>query len=355
MPYEYAGNLHVHTVYSDGTGTHEQVAQAALQAGLDFVAVTDHNVWVSGLERYHSDGQRRLLMLIGEEIHDQAREPQKNHLLVYGAGRELAPLAPDPQSLLDAVAQAGGLAFLAHPVDPAAPLFDQPDLSWVDWDVTGYAGLEIWNAMTEFKSLLRSRAAALRYGLRAADVARGPFAATLERWDALLAAGRRVAVIGGADAHALDIRFGPLRRTVFPYLFHFQAVNTHVLTHEPLLGDLEHDRRLLLEALRVGRAFVGYDLPAPTRGFRFSAQGRDRAAQMGEALPAGPGVTLQVSLPRAADLRILRDGRLLRALPGQRAATLIVDEPGAYRVEAALEFRGRSRAWIVSNPIYLTA
>ncbi|MGZ9235150.1 MAG: histidinol-phosphatase, partial [Anaerolineales bacterium] len=36
----------MHTVYSDGSGTHKDIAQAALRTGLDVVIVTDHNVLV---------------------------------------------------------------------------------------------------------------------------------------------------------------------------------------------------------------------------------------------------------------------------------------------------------------------
>jgi len=36
---EIIGNLHTHTVYSDGFGTHDEVARAAIAAGIDFVVV----------------------------------------------------------------------------------------------------------------------------------------------------------------------------------------------------------------------------------------------------------------------------------------------------------------------------
>ena len=48
--HEYIVNLHMHTPYSDGKGTHQEIAKAALHAGLDVVIVTDHNVWVNGPE-----------------------------------------------------------------------------------------------------------------------------------------------------------------------------------------------------------------------------------------------------------------------------------------------------------------
>lgn len=43
MPlYEYVGNLHIHTRYSDGSGSVSQVLRAGRRAGLDFLVVTDH-------------------------------------------------------------------------------------------------------------------------------------------------------------------------------------------------------------------------------------------------------------------------------------------------------------------------
>ena len=102
MPmHEIVVNLHMHTPYSDGHGSHAEIAQAGLRAGLDAVIVTDHNVLVQGMEGYHREGGKQLLVLVGEEIHDQGRDPQKNHMLVIGAGRELAHLAREPIDAVD--------------------------------------------------------------------------------------------------------------------------------------------------------------------------------------------------------------------------------------------------------------
>ena len=84
--HEIVVNLHMHTRYSDGSGTHKDIAAAALKAGVDAVIVTDHNVLVQGFEGYYKEKTKKILMLIGEELHDQARDPQKDHLLVFGRG-----------------------------------------------------------------------------------------------------------------------------------------------------------------------------------------------------------------------------------------------------------------------------
>ncbi len=63
-------NLHMHTRYSDGAGLHKDIASAAMRAGLDAVLVTDHNVLVGGPAGYYKEGNRRVLLMVGEEVHD---------------------------------------------------------------------------------------------------------------------------------------------------------------------------------------------------------------------------------------------------------------------------------------------
>jgi predicted metal-dependent phosphoesterase TrpH len=356
MPWvELAGNLHMHTPYSDGEWYHAQIAEAAARAGLDVVIVTDHNVLVCGPARYYAHNGRKVLLLVGEEIHDQTRQPQKNHLLVYGAEKELAPEAARPQGLLDAAAAAGGLTFLAHPHDPPAPLVGESDLSWVNWEVDNFTGLELWNYMTSFKSLLTNRASALRYAFNPELGMTAPFAEVLERWDALTTAGRRIVAIGNADAHGTEYRQGGLRRVIFPYEFLFRQVNTHLLIEDGLTGEYHHDRRKVLEALARGHCFVAYDGAAPARGFRFSGTTERGTIVMGDEVINRTGITLQFGTPAPAVLRLLRNGVEVQRWAAQTHASLTVPagESGVYRVEAHIAFKGRQRGWIYSNPIYI--
>lgn len=352
--HEIVINLHMHTRYSDGTGTHQDIARAALQAGLEAVIVTDHNVWVQEVEGYYRQGHKRVLLLVGQEVHDQTRRPQKNHVLAFGAGRDVAVFAEDPQLLLDAIRDAGGSAFLAHIHDPEQRAFGEPDISWVDWNVRDFSGIELWNGMSEFKGLLKSRLHGLLYSCFPELVARGPYLPALQKWDELLLDGRRVVAVGGSDAHALHARLGPLRRTLFPYEFHFSAINTHLLLPEALSGSLVDDRRLIMDALETGHAFIGYDLPASTRGFRFGAQGKDATALMGDEMRPGGGFTLQAFLPSPADeCRLIKDGQRIRTWKRAQTITHITTEPGVYRLEVYIRFLGRLRGWIFSNPIYV--
>lgn len=346
-------NLHMHTPYSDGFNSHTQIARAALQSHLDAVIVTDHNVLVKGVERVVQEGEQRTLLLVGEEIHDQTRQPQKNHLLVLGADQELAQYASEPQRLIDAARQAGGLTFLAHPVDPAAPAVRQDDISWVDWEVRDFTGIELWNGFSEFKGHLKSLPHAIFYGFFPTLIAEGPFPATLKRWDSLLANGKPCVAIGGSDAHALPIRIGFLRKTIFPFEFHFRCINTHLLLSQPLSGEFTPDRQAIYAALAAGRAFIGYDLPASTRGFRFRALGKGKEVVMGETISVEGGVTFKIRLPFPTECILLKDGNPIKKWYKRDLCTYLASERGAYRVEVYLRFLGKRRGWIFSNPIYV--
>ncbi len=351
--HEIVINLHMHTVYSDGNGTHKDIAQAALKTGLEAVIVTDHNVLVQGVEGYYRAGRDRVLLLVGQEIHDQDRVPQKNHLLAFNTNRDVSTLADDPQTLINGVNDAGGICFPAHPNDVASPIFNETSISWEAWDVHGYTGIELWNAFSEFKTVLHTKLHGLFYAFFPQFIAHHPMPETLQRWEELLASGARVVAIGGSDAHALGMHMGPLHRVIFPYEFHFRAVNTHVFIPEPLTGDVLTDKKMIYEALAAGRCFVGYDLPASTRGFTFKAKGIEQSVIMGEEIPAKRGVTLQAHLPKPAEIRLIKDGKTIGIWKGAQACAYSATEPGVYRVEVWKNYLGRKRGWIFSNPIYL--
>jgi hypothetical protein len=345
-------NMHMHTHYSDGTGSHADLGRAALKTGVDVLLVTDHNILVQGVDAYYHDGKKKVILLACEEIHDQDREPQKNHLLVLNTSQELATLADNPQTLISSAKNQGGLTFLAHPVDPAMPAFGQTDISWVDWEVKGFTGIELWNGFSELKSVAKNKLSALFYAFFPEALPHGPLPQTLQIWDGLLVNGQRVVAIGGSDAHAMHLSMGPLHKTIFPYEYHFSTINTHVLTPRPLGSHLENDRVMIFEALASGHCFIGNDLPASTRGFRFSAQNKSATGMMGDELSCEGAVTLQVKLPASAEIRLIRDGQCIQKAHGV-VLTHVTDRAGTYRIESYKPYLGKMRGWIFSNPIYL--
>jgi hypothetical protein len=145
---------------------------------------------------------------------------------------------------------------------------------------------------------------------------------------------------------------GPLHREIYPYEFLFRAVNTHILMPEPLSGDVEHDKQLILNAIGRGNAWVGYDMPGSTRGFKFSGKGKTKGT-MGDSIEMDAGATLQVLAPTRANIRLIRHGEIVAQAQNETTLAHMPIEPGAYRVECRIPYMGQERGWIFSNPIYL--
>jgi hypothetical protein len=346
-------NLHIHTNYSDGNLPHDEVAKAAIRCGLNAILITDHNVRPEGLQRYIHDDGKKVLVMIGEEIHNQDRQPQKSHLLAFGADRDLASFAYDPQLLIQKVNQAGGISFLAHPYDPALPAFSEDNISWDDWEVKGYTGIELWNGFSELKVHVHNKLQAIFFAFNPQFIAHQPPAQTLKIWDKLLSQGNKVVAIGGSDAHATRHYLGPISRIIFPYEFHFSAINTHVLLDSPLIGNAETDSRSILGALRKGHCFVGYDLPASSRGFRFWTENGKSETKMGDEIKLKRVLNLKIQLPSPAECHLLKDGEMIKQWKGETEIQTALEKTGVYRVECFRNYLGKKRGWIFSNPIYI--
>lgn len=353
MP-EIVGNLHLHTTASDGTGTHDEVASAAALANLDFIIYTDHNTSMDGVEGWYHDPVtgRKILRLMGQEVNDENLEPEGNHLLCHFVSNDLNSVAADPQRLIDTAIEQGGLCFLAHPLerpgyDAAAQIYP-----WLSWGVSGFTGIELWNAMTNVKWRLSTLPRGLVGAYLPNWVLDAPFPEALTKWDELLANGQKVVAIGNSDAHAMSFSLGPLTRTIYPYEYLFRAINTHLLLAEPLAQDLDRARFQIHHALKGGHCFVGYDLIASPRGFTFTGTSGAAQAIMGDTLVLQGSATLRVTSPHRARIRLLKDGQLIAEIKGTRLEWQTT-EPGVYRVEAYRRFWGQQRGWVFTNPIYL--
>ncbi len=349
MHFEYAGCIHLHTSSSDGAATHEEVARLASRAGLDFLIVADHNVLVKDKDGWYGD----LLLLVGEELHDTQRVPQANHYLAFDIEEHIDADNKSAQAVIDEVNAQGGFGFIAHPFERSPAFTREPELPWVDWQVTGYTGLEIWNYMSEFKSYLHNLRRVLFFVYFPQVTMRGPFPETLAKWDELLGS-RKTAAIAGTDVHGNTYAFGPLRRAILPYDHCFKAARTHILASEPFLGELEHDKALVYEALKDGRCFTAYDAIGQSSGFRFTASNGAQTVGMGQEISMSGGpLDLAISSPVPAELRLLRDGQIIARTKGRQLSHR-AQESGVYRVEAFRRHLFRRRGWVFTNPIYAT-
>jgi hypothetical protein len=127
----YAGDLHTHTAHSDGVCERRsgggrapcpvhRTVEAAHAAGLDWVAVTDHNTTAqAGALRELQPAYGDLLLLAGREVTTFA-----GHANIVGPIGELpfqvgGPRARTMDSVLTAARAAGGLVIVNHPASPS--------------------------------------------------------------------------------------------------------------------------------------------------------------------------------------------------------------------------------------------
>jgi len=338
--------MHLHSTHSDGTGTVPEIARAAEQVGADVVLLTDHDTLAArraGEEGWH----RGALVLAGHEV----SPPGRNHYLAFGLDEEVDHRGLSPAGIVAAVRERGGFGFAAHPFAAGSGRFRRlsVDMRWEDLECLD--GLELWSFLADNGQGLAGIREAVRFIARPERFVTHPPERNLREWDRL-GATRRVVGIGGLDAHQFGLRVAGRTLRLMSYRRSFDQLRTHVLVDGEPRGQLEHDRELVYAALRAGRCYIALNAVAPGTGFRFFAE-RSRGERLEMGGEAGTaGWTLHARLPRAAHVRLLRDGEIV-ARADTQALMHQAEGPGVYRVEARLRSHGAERTWILSNPVYL--
>jgi hypothetical protein len=131
-----AGDLHSHTVHSDGAMTVPDLAGFAVGRGLDFIAITDHNTISHHAELPAASAAHGITLLPGQEV-----TTQEGHAGALGDLPWIDFRAP-ADSWLEAAEQGGGLLSVNHPIGGhvswTIPMKRRPPLlevwhwSWLD-------------------------------------------------------------------------------------------------------------------------------------------------------------------------------------------------------------------------------
>jgi hypothetical protein len=336
MP-EYVGSIHVHSCYSDGSGTMREITAAACRAGLDFLVTTDHDTLRPRDDQW-SGWRDDVLLVVGIEITCRGR----SHVVVLGAG-DIAGLRWKPlRRVLFDLQNQSAAAFVAHahPAHIIGISLKAGEL--LDWDIPGFAGVELWSFMHDIcDGMTPWRATSfVRTWPR---FVRGPHPDTLAHWDRVTL-GRRFPAIGSLDNHAVTV---PVVGTqILPYEEGFRTLRTHIFCDE-FTGRRE-DAALVQDALCQGRAFIAMDMWADARGFRFEADAGGEQLLMGEERPWSGTALLRAQSPVSAQVALLRNGGPVAQVSGTDLE-FRADAPGVYRVEA----RYGGKPWVYTNPVYL--
>jgi hypothetical protein len=345
---EYRGVIHVHSFLGGHTdGTFQEIIFAAKTNELQFVVMTEHvesliDTSAMTLKGTHSG----VLFVNGNEV----KSANGDRLLVVPGD---ASLDGSNKLAADQIAansrSRGALSVIAYPNE-----FNSSGNT--------YDGIEVYNIFTNARkiNLLVAFFDALWSHYTYPDLLFGNYyqrpVEELKKWDELLNHGQLVATAGN-DAHAniglgLDDSSGNrlLGFKLDPYETSFHIVRVHVLI--PSGKSLE--TTTLLQAIKAGHCFIGFDVFGDTAGFRFEAS--NAAAIQGDEIPLQKDLRLRVNIPVSSRLVLLKNGEVVLDETGITTKEVPVADKGVYRVEVYLPQLGKplgDQPWIISNPVYV--
>jgi hypothetical protein len=342
------GVFHMHSVFSDGLGTVEEICRDASAQDLDFVILTDHGR--PNRPASAATAWRLGTLLIGASEFSL----HAGHMAAAGYKVPEYEFPPEAQEAIDEVNRDGGVTFISHPLDSKVP--------WTNWQVHGFTGIEIislyqmarksvWYALTLFP---------LQY-LLSPDYALTSLISYPHRelaiWDRFNREGKYFGIYA-LDTHA---KLPISRKTNFHFPSYgatFKIMRVYVKVDHDLEKDAGAAAATIIASLRRGDFFCVIESLAQANGFENyyrEADGR-RVEMGGDARAAGGTLVLKLPFNFNTDIRILKDGNEFQVIKdnGRQEIMVPVREPGVYRCEIFLH-SGRLKAlpWILANPIFV--
>ena len=322
------GDLHMHTVHSDGDWTVAELVSGARNVGLDFICITDHNTAShhAEIDRFHHPsrdarlgtpvraGSQHPLVLRGEEITTYGGHANAWGL-TSGAWIDFRSHPGDTARISNIAAQAhrsGALISINHPFALCGGCAWSYDAAARDFDA-----IEVWNGAWDQTD-----------------------EQALTMWDKVLQSGRHITAIASSDSH----------RAINPIGQPTSQVAAKGLS-----------QRALLDAISQGRVYLTSDVARPVVTFEAEATGERHSRWIigDEVLLSVPDtlrflVTTQ-DTPADATISLISNGQVIRSLPtktdGQPQVIEIDCQHNSY---FRLEVRDGTKAVLaLTNPIYV--
>ncbi|MDQ3254704.1 MAG: CehA/McbA family metallohydrolase [Acidobacteriota bacterium] len=312
----WRGDLHMHTVHSDGNWTVAELISSAQSAGLDFISVTDHNTAShhAEVDRARAGSQQPLLVLRGEEITTYGGHTNAWGL-PSGTWIDFRVRARDSARMSNVAVQAhrsGALISINHPFALCGGCAWSYDAAARDFD-----GIEVWNGAWDPTD-----------------------EQALAMWDKILQSRRHITAIASSDSHRPANPIG--------------QPTTHVAAN-----DLS--QTALLNAIRQGHVYLTSEASRPVVSFEAEAttgKRRLRSAIGDEIRLRAPGtirfIITTEAAPPDATVSLISNGQVIRSLlaksDGQPQLIEIECQRDSYY---RLEVRDKTKTMLaLTNPIY---
>ena len=312
----WTGDLHMHTVHSDGDWTIAGLMSSARNTGLDFIVITDHNT-----ASHHEEidrlgkGSRQPLVLRGEEITTYG-----GHTNAWGlpSGTWIDfRTHPGDTSRISAIAaeahRAGALISINHPFVLCGGCAWSYDAAARDFDA-----IEVWNGPWDFTD-----------------------EPALKMWDKILQSGRHITAIASSDSHRPDSPIG--------------KPTTHVAAK--VLS-----QAALLKAIREGHAFLTDGAAGIVVSFEAElATGKGRPRWIiGDEIHLDAPATLRFFISTEgtrpdATVSLISNGQTIRSFPAPKnGQPQVIEIDGRHDSYFRLEVRDGTKAMLaLTNPIYV--
>ena len=312
----WRGDLHMHTVHSDGNWTIAELISSALKSGLDFIAITDHNT-----ASHHEEidrltrGLRRPLVVRGEEITTYGGHTNAWGL-PSGTWIDFRTHPGDTSRISNIAAQAhraGAVISINHPFVLCGGCSWSYDSAARDFDA-----IEVWNGPWDFTD-----------------------EPAVRMWDKILQSGRRITAIASSDSHRPDTPIG--------------RPSTHVaatvLTQAALLTAIRQGHVYLTDGASPFLVSLDAELANGKRRARWTIGDEIRLNAPGTIRFF---ITTGTTRP-GATVSLISHGEVIRSFPartdGQPQVIEIECEHDSY---FRLEVRDGAKAMIaLTNPIYV--
>lgn len=311
----WSGDLHMHTVHSDGTWTIAELISSARDVGLDFIFITDHNTASHHAEIDRlGEGSRQPLVLRGEEITTYG-----GHTNAWGlpSGKwiDFRTHPGDNARISDLASQAhraGALVSINHPFVLCGGCSWSYEATARDFD-----SIEVWNGPWDFTD-----------------------EPAVKMWDKILQSGRRLTAIASSDSHRPDTAIG--------------KPSTHVAAKVLT-------QAALLKAIREGHVYLTGEAAGPVVTFEAELKTGKLRARLNigdEAHLSAPGIIrFLISVKRVppdAVVSLVSSGQVLRSFPVPTD-----NKPNVIEIECnqdsyfRLEIRDSTKKVLaLTNPIY---
>ena len=331
------GAIHIHSVYSDGTGDVDVISKAAKNAGLDWIIVTDHNSFEIAEGIYNG-----VYVIKGEEISPKG----ENHYLAFGINKYIKP-NKNAKHNIEAVKMNGGFGFAAHAGESDYRRNSHQPIKWTNKNITP-DGIEIWNWFSEWADNLNDRNIfSLAYAyLFKHNLVKAPNEVILKWWDRLNnLSDKIVPAIGGVDAHALKVSGYVIPVTVFSYESMFKTIVNVISSDKPFATDFVQRKEQILEAVKTGRNLI-VNRAVLKRIPVINVSNANQVATSGERISFDSNTSLNVQTHQKGSIKIFHNGKEIESVIST-GIKMLLSEVGKYRVEIKFGKRG----FAYSNPI----